>query len=104
MEVIDFRVNVVERVVEIIREMAKATEHGSKTIDIDAKYRSLMASDLYFEDFMTDFFEYDDFSDFGRGRSVLNFSGRWYLMVYDCSVDKMTIRSFVGPDEIIWKP
>lgn len=101
MEVIDFRVNVVERVVETIREMAKTTEHGSKTIDVDARYASLMASDLYFEDFMTDFFEYDDFSDFGRGRSVLNFSDRWFGIVYDWSSSVLTISSFADADGAI---
>ena len=78
MDVENFRVNVVERIVEAIREMSKDSEHSNRAVDIDARYRSLMASDLYFEDLMTDVFEYDDFSDYGLGRSVLNFAGRWF--------------------------
>lgn len=94
MDVEDFRVNVVERIVEAIREMSKDSEHSNMAVDIDARYRSLMASDLYFEDLMTDVFEYDDFSDYGLGRSVLNFAGRWFGLLFSWEDNAMLIRSF----------
>lgn len=71
MRLLTFELMLLSELLKPFVRWQKLLNMGQKTIDINAKYRSLMASDLYFEDFMTDFFEYDDFSDFGRGQECL---------------------------------